>query len=119
MKNIISERARQIDASGIRKAFALAGKLKNPINFSIGQPDFDTPQKLKDEAIKAIEAGFNKYTPTAGIDELLDKIKQSVIKETGWSNPLVMITSGVSGGLFLVFASVRFTVSKLAPRRKE
>ncbi len=95
-----------IDASGIRKAFALAGKLKDPINFSIGQPDFDTPQELKCEAIKAIEAGFNKYTPTAGIDELIDKVKKSVGKETGWSNPLVMITSGVSGGLFLVFASL-------------
>jgi aspartate aminotransferase len=106
MKDIISDRAKLIDASGIRKAFALAGKLKNPINFSIGQPDFDTPQELKDEAIKAIEGGFNKYTPTAGIDELLEKVKQSVIKETGWTNPLVMITNGVSGGLFLVFASL-------------
>lgn len=106
MKDIISDRARLVDASGIRKAFALAGKLKNPINFSIGQPDFDTPQKLKEEAIKAIEAGFNKYTPTAGIDELLDKVTKSVSKETDWKNPLVMITNGVSGGLFLVFASI-------------
>lgn len=64
------------------------------------------PEKLKKEAIKAIEAGFNKYTPTAGIEELIEKITYEVGKETGWQKPLVMITNGVSGGLFLVFSSV-------------
>ena len=66
MKSIIADRAAKIDASGIRKVFALAASMKDPVNFSIGQPDFDVPEQLKDEAIKAIKRGHNKYTQTAG-----------------------------------------------------
>ena len=47
MKNLISQRAGLIDASGIRKVFALAEKMKDPVNFSIGQPDFDVPEEIK------------------------------------------------------------------------
>ena len=54
MKKIIADRAGKIDASGIRKVFTLAASLKDPVNFSIGQPDFDVPEPLKEEAIKAI-----------------------------------------------------------------
>jgi aspartate aminotransferase/aminotransferase len=106
MKDIISDRVRLIDASGIRKVFALAAKLKDPINFSIGQPHFDVPEKLKEEAIKAIEAGFNKYTQTAGDEELLEKIRLAVKSEVGWEKPIVCATSGVSGGLLLAFMAI-------------
>ena len=64
MKNIIADRAKLIDSSGIRKVFALAAELKDPINFSIGQPDFDVPEPLKEEAINAIRTGQNKYSQT-------------------------------------------------------
>jgi aspartate aminotransferase/aminotransferase len=106
MKDIISDRVRLIDASGIRKVFSLAAKLKDPINFSIGQPHFDVPEKLKKEAIKAIEAGFNKYTQTAGDEELLEKIRSVVKSEVGWERPIVCATSGVSGGLLLAFMAI-------------
>ena len=66
MKKIIADRAGKIDASGIRKVFALAASLKDPVDFSIGQPDFDVPDKLKEEAINAIRSGYNKYSQTAG-----------------------------------------------------
>ena len=62
MKRIIADRAGKIDASGIRKVFVPTAKMKNPINFSIGQPDFDVPDKLKKEAINAIRSGYKKYT---------------------------------------------------------
>ena len=68
MKNILADRTKLIDASGIRKVFALAASLENPINFSIGQPDFDVPEKAKIAAIKAIEHGQNKYSQTSGVD---------------------------------------------------
>jgi aspartate aminotransferase/aminotransferase len=106
MKDIISDRAKLIDASGIRKVFALAAKLKDPVNFSIGQPDFDVPEKLKQRAIRAIEAGLNKYTQTAGDEELQAKIASVVKNDVGWKNPAVIATSGVSGGIFLVLASL-------------
>jgi len=106
MEEYISQRVRAIDASGIRKVFALAAQLKDPINLSIGQPDFDVPEKLKNKAIEAIKAGANKYSQTAGDIELIEKIKQRVKKEAGWSEPAVIVTSGVSGGLLLTFMAL-------------
>ena len=106
MKDIIANRTKLIDASGIRKVFALAEKLKDPVNFSIGQPDFDVPDELKEEAIKAIKAGQNKYSQTAGDILLKEKISELVKKEIGWDRPAVLVTSGVSGGLLLAFMSL-------------
>jgi aspartate aminotransferase/aminotransferase len=106
MRKIIAERTSKIDASGIRKVFALGATLKNPVDFSIGQPDFDTPEELKQEAIKAIKAGFNKYSQTAGDELLKTKISEQVKKEFGWANPSVIVTSGVSGGLLLAFLAL-------------
>ena len=48
----IAERMRQLDASGIRKVFDLAAKMTDPINLSIGQPDFDVPEPVKDRAVE-------------------------------------------------------------------
>ena len=49
----ISDRMHLIDASGIRKVFDLAANMKNPINLSIGQPHFDTPDVIKDALCQA------------------------------------------------------------------
>ena len=106
MKDIIANRTRLIDASGIRKVFALGEKLKDPVNFSIGQPDFDVPGPLKEEAIKAIRAGQNKYSQTAGDSLLKEKISELVKKEIGWDKPAVLVTSGVSGALLLAFMAL-------------
>ncbi len=99
--DFIAERMSHIDASGIRKIFALAANMKDPINLSIGQPDFDVAEDVKEEAIAQIRAGFNQYTQTWGIDEL--RKEASVYYQRRFGAPLenVMITSGVSGGLFL------------------
>ena len=106
MKKIIAQRTSKINASGIRKVFALAASLKNPINLSIGQPDFDVPQKLKDEAIKAIQAGQNKYSQTAGDEVLKAKISEQIKNEVGWQEPATLVTSGVSGALLLAFMAL-------------
>ncbi len=95
-----------MDSSGIRKVFALGASLKDPINLSIGQPDFDVPQELKETAIKAIQKGQNKYSQTAGVVELIEKIGGKIKAETGWKKPEVLISSGVSGGLLLAFMSL-------------
>lgn len=99
--SLIAERARAIDASGIRKVFDLAAKLKDPINLSIGQPDFDVPEPLKERAIDAIRHGKNRYTPTQGIAELIAPLKAKVVQETGWKDPGMLILSGTSAGLML------------------
>jgi len=106
MKRILADRTKLIDASGIRKVFALGATLKDPVNFSIGQPDFDVPDELKEEAIKAIKAGQNKYSQTAGDELLKEKIAERVKSEFGWQNPAILVTSGVSGGLLLAFMTL-------------
>ncbi len=106
MKDILAHRTTQIDASGIRKVFALAATLKDPVNFSIGQPDFDVPEPIKQAAISAITAGTNKYSQTAGDEILKAKITDRVKQEFAWSKPATIVTSGVSGGLLLAFMAL-------------
>jgi aspartate aminotransferase/aminotransferase len=106
MRKYLAKRTKNIEASGIRKAFALAATVKDPIDFSIGQPDFDVPEPLKEQAIKAIHAGFNKYSQTAGDELLKRKIAQQVKAEFGWESPAVLVASGVSGGLLLAFLAL-------------
>lgn len=105
MESILAERTKLIDASGIRKVFALAATLKDPVNFSIGQPDFDVPDIVKKAAIQAIERGANRYSQTAGDEELLARITAEAKNQFPW-DPRVIITSGVSGGLLLAFMSL-------------
>lgn len=98
---LISQKARKVDASGIRKVFDLAAKMTDPINFSIGQPHFDVPEPIKAAAVEAIESGFNSYTPTQGIAPLRERIAGMLAAELGWQDPAVLVISGVSGGLML------------------
>jgi aspartate aminotransferase len=102
----LADRTKLIDASGIRKVFALAAKLDDPVNFSIGQPDFDVPDIVKEAAIDAIRKGFNKYSQTAGQMEIVEVLKNKTIAEYGWDNPPLMITDGVSGALLLAFMAL-------------
>jgi aspartate aminotransferase/aminotransferase len=106
MKKIIADRAGKIDASGIRKVFALGASLEDPVNFSIGQPDFDVPDELKEEAIRAIRAGQNSYSQTAGDAVLKRRITERVGNKYGWDDPSVLVVSGVSGGLLLAFMAL-------------
>jgi aspartate aminotransferase/aminotransferase len=97
----ISDRANAVDASGIRKVFDLAAKMKDPINLSIGLPDFDVPEIAKTAAIDAIRGGHNRYTQTQGIEPLRTRLRADLTREIGRDVGDVLITSGVSGGLFL------------------
>src|ERR687889_751486 len=100
-EDFISRRAQGVDASGIRKVFDLAAKMKDPINLSIGLPDFDVPQVAKDAAIESIRRGDNRYTQTQGIAPLRERLRKDLSGEIGRDVGDVLITSGVSGGLFL------------------
>jgi aspartate aminotransferase/aminotransferase len=97
---------RHIDASGIRKAFDMARSMKDPINLSIGLPDFDVPDPAKAAAIEAIEGGFNAYTQTQGMPELRGKLQSIVDAEYGHSDRQALVTSGSSGALLLALCCV-------------
>lgn len=97
----IAERMQQIESSGIRKVFELARSLKDPVNLSIGQPDFDVPEPIKAAAHAAIDRGANAYTITQGIAELRAKIRADVHARYRHAEREVFVTSGTSGGLVL------------------
>jgi aspartate aminotransferase/aminotransferase len=96
-----SERVGAFDSSGIRKVFDLASTLDDPINLSIGQPDFDVPDEIKDAAIEAIRGGKNGYALTQGMPVLRDQLQTRVDDMLGHDDRKVFVTSGTSGGLVL------------------
>ena len=102
----ISQRSKRIDSSGIRKVFDLARSLKDPVNLSIGQPDFDVPDAVKQAGIQAIQDGYNGYTPTQGLPVLREKMQAAVDAEYGHDDRQVFVSSGTSGGLVLAMQAL-------------
>ncbi len=93
-----ADRAAIIDSSGIRRVFDLAAKMKNPINLSIGQPDFDVPEAARAAAIEAIQGRKNTYAPTQGIAPLREKLQAQIDHEYHHDDRRLFVSSGTSGG---------------------
>ena len=103
--SLVSQRARSIDASGVRRIFELASKLEDPIDLSIGLPDFPVPREIKDAVIHAVEHDCNSYTVTQGDPRVLAELSEHITEDVGWEvdgeRLGVMVTSGTSGALYL------------------
>ena len=97
----LAQRTAEFDASGIRKVFDLAANMTNPINLSIGQPDFAVPDAMKEAAIEAIRSDKNGYSVTQGIPELREALQSRIDAEYGHADRRVLITSGTSGALVI------------------
>jgi aspartate aminotransferase len=84
------------------KANALKAAGRDIIGFGAGEPDFDTPQNIKDAAVRALDAGFTKYTPVGGIDELKDAVIAKLQRDNGltYKRSEVVITCGAKHALF-------------------
>lgn len=102
----IAERTKCFDSSGIRKVFDLAAKLADPINLSIGQPDFDVPQEARQAAIDAIQGRKNGYALTQGMPVLREKLQARIDRQYGHADRQVFVTCGTSGGLMLAMLSL-------------
>jgi aspartate aminotransferase/aminotransferase len=102
----IAARMAHFDSSGIRKVFDLAASMKDPINLSIGQPDFDVPDEIKESAIEAIRSGKNGYAMTQGMPVLREKLQAMVDAQYQHADRRVLITSGTSGGLVLALMAL-------------
>ena len=85
----ISERAAQLTPSLTlsidSKAKAMKAEGIDVCGFGAGEPDFDTPQHIKDAAAKALAEGFTKYTPSSGIPELRQAIADKFKRDNGLS----------------------------------
>jgi len=73
------KRVQSIDLSGIRKMFDMVGE--NSINLALGEPDFDTPQYIRDAVKDALDEGFTHYTGNTGIPELREAITNKLQRE--------------------------------------
>ena len=89
-----------------QKARELKNQGRDILAFSAGEPDFDTPEVIKYEAIKAIIDGFTKYTDVAGIPELLEAIKIKLKRDNHIDYDLdeIIVSNGAKQSLFNIFA---------------
>lgn len=102
----IADRMHRIDASGIRKVFDLAAEMKDPVNLSIGQPDYTVPEPVKQALIQAVLADKTAYSQTQGIAPLIDKIQADVDQQFNHPDRKVFITSGTSGSLTIALSTL-------------
>lgn len=101
-----ARRVDHIEVSGIRKIFELVQGMQDAVDFSLGQPHFETPPEIKAAAIEAIQKGFNRYTVTQGTPALREKIRADLSRRFGFRDGGILVTSGVAGGLFLAMAAL-------------
>ncbi len=75
---------------------------KDILSFSAGEPDFGTPQRIKDEAIKAINDGFTQYTAVPGIPELLEAVATKLKRDNGidYAPSDIIVSNGAKQSLF-------------------
>lgn len=94
-----ARRVKDISLSGIRKMFELVGE--DSINLGLGEPDFDTPQHIREAAKKALDEGFTHYTVNKGIIELREAIVSKLERDNNiyLSPESVIVTAGASEGL--------------------
>jgi aspartate aminotransferase len=108
----VSQRARNLVPSATLAVAAQARRLRaqgiDVIGFGQGEPDFDTPDHIKEAAILAIREGFTKYTATGGIDELKDAVVTKLKRDNGltYTRDQVLVSCGAKHSLFNVFQAL-------------
>ncbi len=101
-----SERAKQIDNSMTMAVTAKVAEMRQQgrrvIDLGAGQPDFDTPEPVKQAAIEAIDAGFTKYTPSRGLLELRQAICDKLRRENGveYEPSQILVSCGAKQAIF-------------------
>ncbi len=102
----VSSRMARVKPSATGAVLALATELRaqgrDIISLGAGEPDFDTPQFIKDAAVKAIADGATKYTPIDGTAELKAAIQRKFAKDNSldYSSQQILVTSGAKQALF-------------------
>ncbi|MDR1614372.1 MAG: pyridoxal phosphate-dependent aminotransferase [Campylobacteraceae bacterium] len=93
----ISSLAKELKASG-----------KDILSFSAGEPDFDTPEAVKNAAVHAIEDGFSKYTAVAGTAEVLKAVSEKLLRDNAlnYKPNDIVINVGAKHSLFSLFQAI-------------
>lgn len=108
MKSFVSERARGLKPSGIRKYFDIVQTMPDAISLGVGEPDFVTPWDIRSAAIRSLQRGYTQYTGNRGLPELRDKISRYLEERFSVQYPpeRVIVTVGASEGIDLVLRAV-------------
>jgi aspartate aminotransferase len=102
----IAKRAAAIKPSPTLATAAKAKEMKasgiDVVDFGVGEPDFDTPENVKEAAKKAIQSGFTKYTPASGTDELKEAVIEKFKKDNGlvYEKSQILISCGAKHSLY-------------------
>ena len=102
MRNPLSKKIVEIQPSGIRKFFDVVNEMKDAISLGVGEPDFDTPWRIREEGIYSLERGRTFYTSNAGLLELKEEIAKYLERKIGVSyhpKENIIVTVGGSEGI--------------------
>lgn len=109
MRNPLSKVITEIQPSGIRKFFDIAAEMKDAISLGVGEPDFDTPWRVRDEGIYALEKGKTFYTSNSGLKELRVEIENFLKRKYQLNydaNREIIVTVGGSEAIDLAFRAM-------------
>jgi len=109
MKNPLSKRVTTIEPSGIRKFFDIANEMQGAISLGVGEPDFDTPWRIREEGIYTLEQGKTFYTSNAGLKELRKEICKYLTRKINVTydpQEEVCVTVGGSEGIDLAMRAM-------------
>jgi aspartate aminotransferase len=105
---VLAERVKGIKPSPTLAVDARAKAMKaegiDVVGFGAGEPDFDTPENIKEAAVRALKSGFTKYTPVGGTDELKDAIINKLKNDNGiiYDRSQVIVSTGAKHSLYNV-----------------
>ena len=105
----LAERVRKVRPSGIRKFFDIINTMPNVISLGVGEPDFVTPEHIRQAGMRSIEQGHTRYTSNFGTLELREELAAMLQRRYGLTyNPLneLLVTVGVSEGVDLVMRTL-------------
>jgi len=108
----LAKRVRGIGESVTLQISAKAKSMKKDgvdvVGLAAGEPDFDTPDHIKAEAVKAIKEGFTKYTPASGMPELKEAICRKFKSDSGldYASPQVVVSNGAKHSLYNIFEAI-------------
>lgn len=101
MRNPLSKKVVEIQPSGIRKFFDIVSEMPDAISLGVGEPDFDTPWRIREEGIYTLEKGKTFYTSNSGLKDLKIEIckylKRKVNVEYNFSNEVIVTVGGSEG----------------------
>jgi aminotransferase len=109
VRNPLADKIVDIKPSGIRKFFDIVSEMKDAISLGVGEPDFDTPWRIRDEGIYSLERGKTFYTSNAGLKELRTEISRYIKRTQGVDyDPIkeVLVTVGGSEAIDLALRAM-------------